>query len=184
MQMQNDQKQNRPLFFNIVMIVCMAFSVAFGLSACKPKSQETALSFETIEKAEWGIAKLNESREPGMIIIARIDEINSLDGMTSGDSIKQLEALDYDQYFALAAFQGRKPGTAYDITVNRIDRIGNTVNIYAEFHEPKPNEASGALETSPYHLVKVQKNDSWNQGITFNLFSGQTLVASLTHTIP
>jgi len=182
--MQNIQKRNKLLFYKIIMLISMAVSVAFGVDACKRKTEETALSFETIEKAEWGIAELNKSHEPGMVIIARTDEINSLDGMASDESIKQLEALDYDQYFALAAFQGLKASTGYEIQANRIDRAGNTVNIYAQLVEPPSDITVGSLVTSPYILVKVKKTGNWGQDITFNLFSGKKLVASLSHMIP
>jgi hypothetical protein len=184
--MQIDQKRNSTLFNKVIILVIMAFSVNFGLSACKPKAQVTALSFETIEQAEWaiGTGKLYEAYEPGMVIISRMDEITNMNGLVTDASIKQLEALDYDQYFALAAFQGWKPGTNYGIRVSRIGRSGNTVNVYAQLHDPKPDEPSGAMVTSPHHLLKVKKTGSWDQNITFNLFSGQKLVASLTHTIP
>ena len=188
--MQNNQKRKKFLFYNSIMLVSLAFSLAFGLNACKPKSEpkseEIALPFETIEQdvyaGDTGI--LYDSHEPGMVIISRLEEIDNLDGMVNKAGLRQLQALDYSQYFSLAAFQGKKGSTGYDIQVNHIGRIGNTVNVYAQLHEPPPDKPVGAMETSPYHLVKVQKTGSWGQDITFNLFSGETLVASLSHTIP
>ena len=183
--MQNKQKRNKLLFYNILMIVCLAFSMAFGLTACKLKTGETALSFETIEQRDYsGTGITYESTEPGIVIIFRIEDIDSLKGLVTDDSINQLQNLDYNQYFALAAFQGRKDSTDYSIEVNHVGRIGNSVNVYAQLHEPSPDIAVLAMETSPYHLVKIQKTGSWGQDITFNLFSGDKLVASLAYTIP
>ena len=148
--MQNNQKRNELLPYNIIVIFFLAFSAAFGLNACKPKPQEVTLPFETIEQNEWPPTGKNyESIEPGMIIISRVDEINSLDGMVTDDSIKQLEALNYDQYFALTVFQGYKHSTGYDIQVKYIGRIGKTVNVYAQLVEPPPNIGSGCNEYIP-----------------------------------
>jgi hypothetical protein len=204
--MQNNQKRNKLLFYNIIMVASMAFSLIFGLGACNPKMQETALPstiadgtalpsttvdgnalpFETIEQDAYAVDTgiLYDYHEPGMVIISRVEELDNLDGLVSTAGFRQLQALDYSQYFALAAFQGRKGSIGYDIQVNRISRLGNTVNVYAQLNAPPPDTAVGATVTSPYHVIKVQKSGSWNQDITFNLFSGNKLVASLTHTIP
>jgi hypothetical protein len=186
--MRDNQKRNRLLAYNIIIIVSIAFSVAFGLGACKPKTEETTLSFETIEQDVYavgpGTLTTYEPREPGMVVISRVGEMDNLDGLVSEEGMRQLQALDYSQYFALAAFQGQKGSIGYDIQVNRIGRLGDTVNVYAQLNEPSPDIAVGAMNTSPYHVVKVQKSGSWNQNITFNLFSGDKLVASLTHSIP
>jgi hypothetical protein len=180
--MKNNRQRNGLLSYDILMLVCLAFE----LTACKPKSGETALSFETIEQDVYAVdtGKLYDSHEPGMVIISRVEEIDNLDGMVSKAGLKQLQALDYNQYFTLAVFQGKKGSIGYDIQVNRIKRSGNTVNVYAQLNEPPPDIAVGATETSPYHVVKVLKAGSWGQDITFNLFSGDKLVASLVHMIP
>jgi len=182
--MQNNQKRNELLPYSIIVLACIAL-IAFGAAACQPKPGETALPFETIAQEEWGKAnKPYEPREPGMVIISRAGEIINLDGMVSDESVRQLQTLDYGQYFAITVFQGRKGSTGYDIQVNRIGRSENIVNVYAQLDNPPPDIEAGAMETSPYHLVKVQKTGSWGQEITFNLFAGETLVASLVHTIP
>jgi hypothetical protein len=119
-----------------------------------------------------------------MIIISRADEISSLDGTVTDGGIQQLEALNYERYFALAVFQGYKHSTGYGIQVKHIGRIGNTVNVDAQLVEPPPNIAVGAMDTSPYHVVKVLQTGGWDQDITFNLISGKKLVASVAHMIP
>ncbi len=144
------------------------------------------LSFETIEQdiycPESGV--LNESHEPGLIIVSQAEERDRLVNLINSGSMWQLRRLDYGQYFALAAFQGRKGSIGYEIQIDQISREGNTVNVYARLNEPEPNTNVGATVTSPYHVVKVQKTGEWDQEITFNLFSGNTLVASLVQAMP
>jgi hypothetical protein len=133
--MQNDQEQNRSLRFNIVMLASLAFILIFGLVACNPATTPTftptkqatplptitmdgnALPFETIEQDVYAVdtGKLYESREPGIIIISHVEKIDNLVGLVSLEGIMQLRALDYSQYFALAAFQGRKGSLGYYI---------------------------------------------------------------------
>lgn len=161
------------------------FGIAFGLGACKTKPEETDLPFETFEQKEWaGTDKPYESREPGLIVISRLEEVDSLKGLVNDEAKSKLQALDYSRYFAVLVLQGWKPTTGYKANVKRITRIENTVNIYAQFLEPKPDEEKAPEVTSPYHLVQVQKSGKWGQDITFNLFAGETLVISLSHAIP
>jgi PrcB C-terminal len=166
-------------------LVVLACFVAFGWGAAILISAGAPLPFATVEQRDYsGTGIEYESEAPGMVIISRLEDIESLKGLVSNDSIVQLSNLDYNQYFVLGAFQGRKMSTAYYIKVTYIGSLGDTVNVYANLHEPKPNEAVGATETSPYHLIKVKKGGSWGKDIAFKLFSGDTLVASINHMIP
>jgi hypothetical protein len=178
-------KRNRPLVTTVAISVVLVCIIVFGWASTKLISAGAPLPFATIEQVEWPPSgDLYESRQQGMIIVSRVEDINSLGRYIGEESVRQVQTLDFTRYFALAAFQGWKPGTAYTITVNRLRWEGDTVNVYASFLEPKPNEASGATETSPFHLIKVNKGSKWGKDITFNLFSGDTLVASVEHTIP
>jgi hypothetical protein len=68
--------------------------------------------------------------------------------------------------------------------VNRVTREGNTVNVYTQFSEPGPDEGKADIVTSPYHLIKVQKNGSWGKEILFNLVNDDTVVDSISHYVP
>ena len=92
--------------------------------------------------------------------------------------------LDYDAYFVIAVFQGRKPTTGYDIQIERITRLESKVTIQARFSEPKPDAEKAPEETSPYHLVQVQKTGTWGRSITFSLVVDNVVVASLSHHVP
>lgn len=183
--MQNKQKRKNLSFYNIILLVSTAFSVTFGLGACNPKPEEIALPFETFEQKEWaGTDKPYESREPNLIIVSRLEEVDNLNGLITDEAKAKLQAVDYSSYFALLVLQGWKPTTGYKASINRITRIENTVNIYAEFLEPEPDKAVSPAVTSPYQLVKVQKAGSWGQDVTFNLIVGEKSLVSLSHVIP
>lgn len=163
----------------------MAFSTVLGLSSCNPKPEEIALPFETIEQKEWaGTEKPYESREPNLMIVSRLEEVDNLSGLITDEAKTQLQTVDYSNYFALLVLQGWKPNTGYKVTITHIARIENDVNIYAEFIEPEPDTAVSPAVTSPYHLVKVQKVGNWGQKVTFNLVSSNKPVISFTHKVP
>jgi hypothetical protein len=156
-----------------------------GLSACQPQPQEVALPFETIEQKEWaGTGQAYEPREPGLMIIAQIEDVAKLDNWITENARTQLQTLDYDAYFALAVFQGWKPSTGYNVQIESATRQDNTVTIHAGFREPGPDEAKGALITSPYHLVRVRRIGDWNQNIAFKLVVDSVVVTSLSHHVP
>ncbi len=68
--------------------------------------------------------------------------------------------------------------------IERITRLESKVTTYARFLEPKPNAERSPEETSPYHLVQVQKTGMWGQSITFDLVEGDTVVTSLSYYVP
>ncbi len=105
-------------------------------------------------------------------------------GVTSPDwSNPLLRELNFSQYFAVAVFQGLKPWANYDVEIRQIIYQDNVVTIYAHFVEPRPGQALSPIETSPYYLVKVQK-----EGLTgkkeFILNADGTTVDQQTHTLP
>ncbi len=174
-----------------IMAICLTFCLALGLVACQatstgtPTPQGTVLSFETIEQEDYsGTGIIYESKNPGIIIVSSTGDINNLKGLVSENSLNQLGSLNYDQYFAIAAFQGHKGGTGHSIQINQVVRSENSINVFVTIHDPKPDEPTGAMETSPYHLVRIQKTGNWGQEITFNLRTDSQLVATAVHTIP
>jgi hypothetical protein len=173
------------------MAICLTFCLALGLVACQaistgtPTPQRTVLSFETIEQKDYsGTGVIYEPETPGIIIVSKIEDINSMNGLVTENSLSQLRSLNYDQYFAIAAFQGHKGDTGHNIQIDKVVRSENSVNVFVTIHDPKPGEPTGAMETSPYHLVRIQKTDIWGQEITFNLMADDQLVTTAVHMIP
>ncbi len=174
---------HKPKSYNRYMLfLCILVALA-GLSACQPK--EVDLPFETIERRDAsGTGQVYKDKSPGLIVIATPEEAAILDALVTPEAQVQLQRLDYDAYFVIAVFQGRKPTTGYDIQIERITRLESKVTIQARFLEPKPDAEKAPEETSPYHLVQVQKTGTWGQSITFNLVVDNVVVTSLSHHVP
>jgi hypothetical protein len=92
----------------------MAVALVVGLAllmSCHP--QETDLSFETIERADSpGGGECYEDKKPRLVIIANATELDTLENTVSLDVQSQLRALNFDQYFAIAVFQGWRPSSS------------------------------------------------------------------------
>ena len=143
---------------------------------------ETALIFETIEQENGAGSKYN-TVEPGIMVISSKEDITSLPS-GSDEAIHKLQELDYENFFALIVFQGRKDSGGYDVQIERVAPVETTINVYAQFNEPKPNEVITLVATSPFHLVKIQKTGEWGQEFLFQVIVGDTIVATLNHFIP
>ncbi len=161
----------------------LMLTLLLGLSACK--SQETNLPFEILEQEERNLTgQIYEAREPGLIVVAQPDEVAELDDWVTETSKEQLQVMDYDAYFALVVFQGMKPTDGYGVRIERVVREGNEVTIYAQFQEPHPDQRKNDIVTSPYSLIQVQKTDTWDQNIKFNVIVDDSVVISASHSIP
>jgi hypothetical protein len=147
---------------------------------------ETALTFETIEQKDWGgSGEAYEALKPGLMIISNQSDIANLEERVTVEAISKLQELDFENSFALTVFQGWKDSGGYDVQIERIMRVGTTINVYAQFHEPGPNEGRTTQVTSPYYLVYVQKDWEWDQEFLFQLIVDDAVVATqpTTHTL-
>jgi hypothetical protein len=100
-----------------------------GTPACRPK--EIELPFETIGQSagEW------EPKEPGLMIIATYEDLAQIDGLVPEDDRTQLQNLNFDQYLAIAAFQGRHLYVVPGIEIQRISSKNGKIIIYAHILE-------------------------------------------------
>ncbi|MEA3308170.1 MAG: protease complex subunit PrcB family protein [Chloroflexota bacterium] len=159
------------------------FTLLLGLSACKP--QETNLPFEIVEQEERNLTgEIYEAREPGLIVVAQSDEVAELDDWVTETSKEQFQVMDYDACLALVVFQGMKPTDGYGVRIERVVRESNEVTIYAQFQKPHSDQKKNDIVTSPYSLTQVQKTDTWNQNIKFNVIVDDSVVISASHSIP
>jgi len=157
-------------------IFCLLFLIVVLLGACTPQEEE--LPFETIEQADY--SPKYEDKEPGLVIIASADETDQLDGWVSPEAMKQLCEIDYESYFAVIVFLGWQPTGHEGIRIERTARQDNAVSIYALVGRP----TGETEESSPYHLVKIQKIGRWGTSINFALVVEGTTIASQSHYIP
>ena len=132
--------------------------ILIGMTACGPR--ETELPFETIERSDYGDYSI---REPRVVLVTSRQEIDQLEGLVSQESLDQLAELDFQQYFAIAVFRGAQATSGYDVIVERVARQGDKMVIYAQFWEPSPHWEILNEVTSPYHLIRVRRDDGVSQ---------------------
>jgi hypothetical protein len=124
-----------------------------------PTTPGVELVFETIERADIpGTGGEYQGKDPKMSIIARAEEIDALGDTISLSAQDELRKLDFNQYFAIAVFQGLKGTNMYGVDIQRVTKNGNAITIFTHFTERNPELAAAAINTSPYHIVKVQKD--------------------------
>lgn len=181
--------------------VCLV--ILLLLVACVPQARE--LSFETIDQTSglaWGLV---EGQEPRLVVLTNPEEFDALDKAipqpgrmvlkdsediaVQGKEIPypqwRLQSVDWDAYFVIIAFQGRKSSGGYSVTIERIVQRGSNINIYARFKEPGPLEGVVDHTTSPLHAVQVKKDERLvGKELQFGLVVGGTSVVNTSHFIP
>lgn len=157
----------------------------FVITACQP--QEGKLPFETIAQGDgFYTGRGYGGEEPNLLIITGLNEVDSpgLDVEFPPELADQLRQLDYDRFFAILVLQGLKHQGGYSITVQRVVRQDDRVNVHAEFTKPEPGTRRIQAFTSPYHLIAVSKQGEWGQQFRFVLIADSEEVAETSHFIP
>jgi hypothetical protein len=81
-------------------------------------------------------------------------------------------AMDFGRELVIAAFQGVKPTGGYSIEITAIKGAGSTINVYLNMVEPLPRDIVTQVFTSPYHIVKVSRDDLGERGeVKFSFWS-------------
>ncbi|MEJ2211400.1 MAG: protease complex subunit PrcB family protein [Anaerolineae bacterium] len=164
-------------------LLLLGLLFATGLGACK--LHQVSLSFETIEQKErTGTSEGYEAKEPFLVIVAQPHDLAGLDDWISKDASAQLQELDFDAYFGLAAFLGRKGTSGYGIQIERITRLDDQVEVFVKIREPQPKEKKNDVETSPYHLVQVHKTGVWAQDVVFKMLADSDMLSLTAHYVP
>ncbi len=164
---------------------CLAVVVLIGLGACSTKPGPTDLPFQTLQRDELsGTGQLYPSQAPGIVIVGNPTEADTLDGWIADSAKAKLKTVDYTKFLAVTVFQGWKPTGGFGIEVVRISRLGQTVDVATDFHEPVPGVQRTDIVTSPYHLVQLEKPSAAGQAVVFNVTAKATVVVSATYTIP
>ena len=177
--------RHKSLVLLATVIVALVAGLAL-LAACQP--QEYDLSFETIERRDSsGTGEYYEDKGPRLVVIAKASEADALGNTVSLDAQAQLRNLDFDRYFVIAVFQGWRPEIPTPQSgaeVYRISRNGNTVTIYTHLYEPVEGHARLPVSNSPYHLVKVRREEDMRGELEFVLSIDGLGVVRQTHSIP
>jgi hypothetical protein len=164
------------LIFTARIAAGLAFFMALSMKGCQnvlptagptfmptiiitPTTPGVELAFETIERADIpGTGGEYQGRDPRMVVIASAKEIDALGKTISLSAQDELRKLDFNQYFAIAVFQGLKGTNMYGVDIQQVTKNGNTITIFAHFTERDPELAAASINTSPYHIVKVRKD--------------------------
>ena len=164
--------------------------MAMLFSACVQRQVE--LSFETIEKeviprgvlqgTEVVTAEWYEEKEPKLIIVTALDEVPSLNPNLSPDARPKLSDTDFDSYFVIAVFQGWKAVLDYEVRIERITYLDETVKVFARFVEPAEGQMLHLAASSPYHVARVEKPQKLaGKEVRFILVANDREVVSEVH---
>jgi hypothetical protein len=135
-----------------------------GMTACG--SREIELPFETIEQGDWAghFSPLPYAiRETRLVLVTSREETAQLEDWVSPEAMDQLSQLDFARYFAIALFRGPQASSGYDTIIERVARRDGKVVVYAQFWEPSPYYSVLDTVTTPYHVIKVRKDDGVGQ---------------------
>jgi hypothetical protein len=139
-----------------MLILILLSAAALLLSGCKAEE----LTFETIEKVELvDASRQYEGIDPKLVVLTSASEARLLERGLSRQAQAALEAMDYERYFAIAVFWGRKGSLGYSVQIESLTLEDKTITVQADLNDPEDNqmEVVGATETSPYHLVKMPR---------------------------
>ena len=90
---------------------------------------------------------------PRLIVVTDTSAASTLQGRVLSSHLERIAEVDFSSSWVAVIYQGRQVMKDYlPIEVNDVTRRGNTVAIYAQFHEPP-----GSLDTSPYYILKIEK---------------------------
>jgi hypothetical protein len=174
--------------FHVLVLFC------FLLNGCTSKTNSPPpnntpinyeLHFETIDQNEGPTTSQGyESEKPSVILIASETEVNLLSNLVSQNGMTTLKTINFNDYFCVTVFQGKKTTNGYKITVERVVRQGNTISVIANMFEPGSDTKKGDVNTSPYHLIKISKDHDLKGSFTFKLLIVNNEVFKLEKEIP
>ena len=116
------------------------------------------LPFETVERADLpGTGGEYASEVPALAVIASPKEAAALGDTISLAAQDALGKLDYSSQFAIAVFQGIKGSNMYGVEIQRLYWDSDRITVVAHFTERNPELEAAAVQTSPYHIVRLPK---------------------------
>jgi len=148
-------------------------------------SDMTPLAFKTIEQMDFaGTGQMYQNNQPTVLIFSSFEDVLSINGLVTEDAIDQLAALDYDTHFSLIVFDGLKPALGYGIEVIQAIRDDGSLYVDARRTEPEPGSTPTGLQSSPYHLIAVEKGSNWEGNVTFVLLINNEDVYRVERIVP
>ena len=170
--------------FKTKVFLTLTLLMLIGLTliiSCTPSEEE--LPFETIEQAitppTGGYDAYYKGRQPNLTIITDDRAVDQLTGITA-EARSKLKTLNYGSHFALVIFLGLQSTDHTGIRIERLIRHGDKALITTWVGKQELTDKI----TSPYHLIKIQKKESWGKEIDFEAIADKTTIVTATRYIP
>lgn len=127
------------------------------LCGCSFAGSSEPLVWEEIASSESGWAAYESQDTPRLAVITTAEEIGAIQAGIMPDHIEQLVMTDFSAYTVIIVFQGRKPTTGYSVQIIEVRRVDTQIAVYAKFNSPPRSIPLGQIFTSPYCIVKIEK---------------------------
>lgn len=123
----------------------------------QPIEKSAPISFQSVAKGTSLTANLED---PIIHIACSPEELKTLAGWVDKPvDLEQISSVDFEQDCLLAVFKGIAPSSGYDISVQSIESVPGEVQVVVSLTKPGPGEASNAVETFPYHVIAISKEN-------------------------
>jgi hypothetical protein len=162
-------------------ILAFLCPLLLAFAACEPSQpspprvdidrQVTFQTIEAVEDLEIGEDRAYPLQAAALFAIWEGDQIARVEQWITEEALEQLNALDFTQYAAIVVFQGLKGSNGYNVVIEQIGVRDNTLVVVAQFWQNPPLAPSGAVMTSPYHLVRIVKDNQLSTEVNTELYS-------------
>jgi len=149
-----------------------------------PTKTTLVLPFETITKGVSGVEQGFQGESPDAFIVSNRADIRDVQPWIDSDATSALEQIDYESYFAIAAFHGYRTVGPFKITIESVTRENDDLVIQVTLEEPCYACPRTPAATSPYHLVRVKKNGDWNREMNLYIMYANQRKLVESHKIP
>ncbi|MCX6049624.1 MAG: protease complex subunit PrcB family protein [Chloroflexi bacterium] len=145
--------------------ILLFLTAFYPLAACQTHTMpplqpgEVNVPFETIAHDQWGVDKNLSNREPRLFLLSTQGDLAQVKDLIDQKVMNQLEQVDFQQYVIVALFRGMKPSSNYQTMITRMTKKNDELMIYAALYEPNTAYGSATALTSPYHIVRVARNN-------------------------
>jgi hypothetical protein len=160
-----------------------AFLIVVGVSLTRIQPPSQAVNFDTVFHGDIPLVISKEARRGSsfynqLFLLTSITDVQTLSINYSSHSndpmLSALSKVDYSQYGVLVAYMGASLNTGSAITVEKVIRNGNTINVRVTQNKP---ESGDQAVVNYFHAIAVKLtelpdprkitvslwiNDSWN----------------------
>ncbi|MCP4282936.1 MAG: hypothetical protein GY792_00565 [Gammaproteobacteria bacterium] len=151
------------------------FLLGFLLAACGSETPttpelEVEVPFETLAQAVIpGTGSYYEALEPKLLVILKPDDLDALGNMISVQAQESLNALNFEKFLAVVVFSGDKRFSVIGIEISQVTLMENTIIVRGNFIEKHPEFAYPDTVISPYHVIKISRDELPENGEVFVL---------------